>query len=110
MTSSRLERCERNLEEEKEDGKVKVQEAEDKCEEDTNELTRVKDKENQKLEEKAGELGDLVSACEDTLDFHKQQAKDYKEELDQCRDNAECDGPDSVTLREQVRDEEEYIR
>lgn len=26
-----------------------------------------------------------------------------------CRDNNQCDGPDSVTLKQQVMDDEEYI-
>jgi len=66
-----LDRCKQNLEDEKEEGKAKTQEAEDECDEDKTEITRVKTKENGKLEEKAEELGNLLAETINTLEFHK---------------------------------------
>jgi hypothetical protein len=55
------------------------------------------------------EIGKLLEDTLETSKKYKDQRDAYRKELTECRDNAKCDGADSVTLRETVKDEEDYI-
>lgn len=102
-------RCLGNLEDEKKEGKEKVRDCETKCDKREKEVIRVKAKETKQCEKDGKELGNLLSETVNTLEYTKQQTEDYKTELKKCREERKCEGADSVTLRQKLKDDEAEI-
>lgn len=86
VCAQKLKRCEKTQSDDKKECLKQFNDLKAKCKKDAREEDRHHKKEIKKLTEQGKELGVILNETNETVEYYKKQSKDYKEELQKCRD------------------------